>query len=124
MNRSLNKPRCVICVNVGKDANHYTKHNGVVVCPVIKNNVCRNCGKKGHFQDHCTKQAPTVVRAILKRPVSEPKHETSRFYFSEEEEEDQSPAPPKPQIKVAPWAVGKVLQQRSKWAYMSDDEED
>lgn len=127
MNRKAT-PRCVICVNVGKDANHYTKHNGVVVCPVIKNNVCRNCGKKGHFQDHCTKIGGVrSVTVILKRPASSTTTETPRFYFGEEDdEEDTKEEKPTPAvtIKLAPWAVGKVLQPRSKWAYMSDDEDD
>jgi hypothetical protein len=47
--------RCKVCAKIGRDANHYTKVHGVVVCPTIKNAVCKVCGLKGHFQDHCTK---------------------------------------------------------------------
>ncbi len=46
--------RCKVCAKIGRDANHYTKVHGVVVCPTIKNAVCKVCGLKGHFQDHCT----------------------------------------------------------------------
>ena len=48
---------CKICCDTGKSASEYKSHNirerGVVVCPVLKETVCRYCKTKGHMMSHC-----------------------------------------------------------------------
>lgn len=56
------KKFCGVCHKAGKTESEYTSHytksesgpNGVVTCPIIKNNKCNKCGKFGHFQDYCS----------------------------------------------------------------------
>ena len=56
------KKFCGVCHKAGKPESEYTSHytksepgsNGVVTCPIIKNNKCNKCEKYGHFQDHCS----------------------------------------------------------------------
>ena len=48
---------CKICCDTGKSASEYKSHNirerGVVVCPVLKETVCKYCKTKGHMMSHC-----------------------------------------------------------------------
>lgn len=48
---------CKICCDNGKSASEYKSHNirerGVVMCPVLKETVCKYCKTKGHMMSHC-----------------------------------------------------------------------
>ena len=124
--------RCKVCARIGKDANHYTKVHGVVVCPVIKNAICKRCGKNGHFQDHC-KESPKITITTTKP--------TSRYPCEEEDDDDNTDnedtqhmpiptiwpvpkvKPQESQIKLAPWAnPNTVITNKKSWAYDSDEE--
>ena len=128
MSLRVSKPQCKICVTIGRDANHYTKHNGVVVCPVIKNNICSKCCKKGHFADHCNKTSDKPRQ----KPIGGVHQPKPKLFFDlleeeedeENEEEEEKPILKKrPEVKLAPWAIGKtVTQKKSSWAYDSDEE--
>jgi hypothetical protein len=56
------KKFCGVCHKAGKPESEYTSHytksepgsNGIVTCPIIKNNKCNKCEQYGHFQDHCS----------------------------------------------------------------------
>jgi len=147
MSLRVSKPQCKICVNIGRDADHYTKQNGMVVCPVIKHNLCSRCGKKGHFPDHCERQRrPMEEKKVAKKTTAHPKHKfiidtkqahpKHKFIIDilrsdddddddddDDEEEDEPIINKRPEVKLAPWAIGKtVTQKKSSWAYDSDEE--
>lgn len=45
---------CKHCKNLGVDSNHALRDRaGKLSCPVLLNNVCRRCGKKGHTVSRC-----------------------------------------------------------------------
>ena len=124
------KPHCTICFKIGKEFNHTIRKNGVVTCPTVKNNVCSNCGKKGHFRDYCRnpQQQETCRRPIVNIPsVSKT---MNRYVYdtedSSDEEEDERVKETEvlPNVRLAPWSIGKPLRPVSRWAQMNQEDEE
>jgi len=49
---------CKVCRDAGKKEKEYNSHNvknsvGVTICPILLNNKCRFCHKKGHTLKYC-----------------------------------------------------------------------
>ena len=49
---------CKICRDSGKSKVEYTSHyvkdkKGIIICPILKNNICRYCKKNGHTIKYC-----------------------------------------------------------------------
>jgi len=55
---------CKHCQNIGVDSNHSLRdRSGKLSCPVLLNNVCRLCGKKGHTVSRCVTSVDSIKRA-------------------------------------------------------------
>ena len=112
------KPFCKVCYDAKRPASEYESHyvretpnpNSKVVCPIILNTVCNNCGKKGHVKSSCNvkvqnKTAPKPAQE--QAPTKTTKKPVNSFQLLEEDEDEeiveinqtpQTPPPVKPSI--------------------------
>jgi hypothetical protein len=119
--------RCKVCARIGKDSNHYTKVHGVVVCPVIKNAVCRRCGKTGHFHDHCREPQQYILRQkqAVNPAVNQFYMVNDRYNDGDLEALEQVENPQPPQLKIAPWVNANTpIPKESAWAAAADSDEE
>jgi len=71
---AINK-HCAFCFNAGEPESAYTSHflreskdpHSKVVCPLLLNNECPSCGKKGHTRKECKAK---YNKKISERPVA------------------------------------------------------
>ena len=55
---------CKHCQNLGVDSNHALRdRSGKLSCPILLNNVCRRCGKKGHTVSRCVATIESFERS-------------------------------------------------------------
>ena len=61
-------PFCPVCRDAGKSADEYTSHHiwgnvdrTEVICPVLKEHTCQECGEKGHMKKYCRRPKPSPV---------------------------------------------------------------
>jgi hypothetical protein len=68
---------CTICEKAGYPEEVFKSHfiretrdpGSKVTCPVLKFNICSNCGKKGHFRNSCRVTAPKPkVQVQIQKP--------------------------------------------------------
>ena len=100
MSRTVSQTKhCSVCFKAGMPEEVYTSHfvresrdvSSRTTCPIVKNNICGNCGKKGHFKSSCK----VTERKIAEIKVSKVVVKTSnKFDFpsdsdSEDEYEDE-----------------------------------
>jgi len=107
MSRTVSKSQkhCPICAKAGFPEEVYSNHfvretrdiASRVTCPLLKNNICSRCGKKGHFVSSCK----VVFRESLHRAptqVNQVKIKTStRYVFDSESDEEQPEPQPEPE---------------------------
>jgi hypothetical protein len=66
-NNALKKSFCKVCCDAGKSESEYTNHcvknnTGKVICPILLNQLCRYCSKKGHTVSYCPVMAKNKKR--------------------------------------------------------------
>jgi hypothetical protein len=76
--KNHNKSFCKVCHDAGKSENEYTSHGlknerGIVICPILLEQCCRYCDKKGHTVKYC----PT----LSKNTKEDKKQENKKEYF-------------------------------------------
>jgi hypothetical protein len=89
--------KCSVCFNAGYPEEVYTSHwvretrdkNSRVVCPVIKNMVCKRCFKKGHNAKLCKVRLETDVTIQSPPAKTLVKTNTNKFDFGDESDEEQ-----------------------------------
>lgn len=97
MSRTVSKSQkhCTICAKAGLPEEVYSNHfvretrdvSSRVTCPLLKNNICSRCGKKGHFVSSCKVvfREKVPVQVIQKVKVN-----TTNTYDFGSESEDES----------------------------------
>ena len=92
---------CSICSNAGFPEEVYSSHfvretrdiASRVTCPLLKNNICSRCNKKGHFVSSCK----VVFREKTKPLQVIQKVKTVNAYDFGSESEDEQPKKPEPE---------------------------
>lgn len=99
MSKQAQTKHCTICANAGMPEEVYSTHfiretrdiSSRVTCPLLKNNICSKCNKKGHFASSCK----VVFREKKVQVVAKPTVKTSSaFDFGSESEEEPEPEEP------------------------------
>jgi hypothetical protein len=74
-----NIPSCKHCANIGLNSNHSLRdfRTKKVLCPILNNTVCRNCGKMGHTVSHCKTPLPVIPVKVEKKIPEKPAKKSS-----------------------------------------------
>lgn len=72
-------PFCPVCRDAGKSAEEYTSHHiwgnkdrTEVICPVLKEHTCQECGEKGHMKKYCRRPKPSPVPSDVQSVLAVP----------------------------------------------------
>lgn len=88
-------PPCAHCRNLGLPTNHPLRQSAdpksPVVCPVLKNTQCLNCGDLGHTASHCKKGADEEAARLRNRALAE---RAARIRAIEEKKQSTAPTAP------------------------------
>jgi len=116
---AINK-HCAFCFNAGEPESAYTSHflreskdpHSKVVCPLLLNNECPSCGKKGHTRKECKakynkKVTQEPVAKAANNKVTKAAHKSSNCFDAlmssdSEDEREQKVAPITSKTKFAP----------------------
>jgi hypothetical protein len=92
---------CVVCKSAGKSEREWSSHfvkngSGQVCCPIIKNNVCSYCNKKGHSVKYCHRkqydesklQSEKLNGKKEKKVIEKKVTPKNRFSFGDEDDDD------------------------------------
>lgn len=101
MSRTMSRSQkhCPVCAKAGMPPEVYGSHfvretrdiASRTTCPLVKNNICSKCGKKGHFGSSCK----VVFREKTAKPVQViQKVKTISAYDFGSESEDEEPKEP------------------------------
>jgi len=122
MSRTISRQKhCSICANAGFPEEVYSSHYvretrdiaSRVTCPLLKNNICSRCGKKGHFVSSCK----VVFRENAHKPaeVNQVKIKTEkRYVFDSDSEEEPEPQPEEPEPQPEPEEYPELPKQSEK----------
>ena len=110
---------CKHCQNLGVDSNHTLRDRaGKLSCPVLLNNVCRRCGKKGHTVSRCVAKIESFDRsatAYAKAKAAAIKAEANKAFiqpknvFASLMDDDDEAAVLPPAVRVGNCVNTKVL---------------
>lgn len=87
---SQKKPFCKHCSNLGLPSEHQLRNDTKVLCPVILNTQCRNCGILGHTQSRCIKSTSRLqvpVKPVKKTTTTVQKPVKNMYSVLEDAEE-------------------------------------